>query len=242
MWCLFLFVGIVIHQFTLLLCIFCSRSFAANWQRELLTFGLHYHLYKHCYQVEYLVTEVFKIIFISLAESLFCIFKNILVIIDSYFINIWRTFSCQFVALRPIVSSSSDVVDDSFSQWKQPTVQQALSQVRHDVKVFFLFIFLFAYLIIYYVASCFWCIFCNDFCLDSYPTHMVVIFCRLCRHQHHHYTVHFFMPVLAIYHRFHHHTFVSWFILIISVAFYALLHLKIAFCPDCSNFIISTNF
>jgi len=33
------------------------------------------------------------------------------------------------VALRPWVSNSFDVVDDTFSQWKQPIVQQALSQV-----------------------------------------------------------------------------------------------------------------
>ncbi|KAG2381063.1 uncharacterized protein HKW66_Vig0204360 [Vigna angularis] len=33
-------------------------------------------------------------------------------------------------ALRPWVSNSFDVVDDTFSQWKQPIVQQALSQAR----------------------------------------------------------------------------------------------------------------
>lgn len=33
------------------------------------------------------------------------------------------------VALRPWVSNSFDVVDDTFSQWNQPIVQQALSQV-----------------------------------------------------------------------------------------------------------------
>ncbi|KAL5134276.1 hypothetical protein HKD37_03G007465 [Glycine soja] len=32
-------------------------------------------------------------------------------------------------ALRPWVSNSFDVVDDTFSQWKQPIVQQALSQI-----------------------------------------------------------------------------------------------------------------
>ncbi|XP_039063491.1 uncharacterized protein LOC120208242 isoform X2 [Hibiscus syriacus] len=32
-------------------------------------------------------------------------------------------------ALRPVVSSHSDHVDDTFSQWKQPFVQQALSQI-----------------------------------------------------------------------------------------------------------------
>ncbi|XP_021829953.1 uncharacterized protein LOC110770086 isoform X2 [Prunus avium] len=32
-------------------------------------------------------------------------------------------------ALRPSVSRPSDIVDDSFSQWKQPIVQQALSQI-----------------------------------------------------------------------------------------------------------------
>ncbi|XP_008232149.1 PREDICTED: uncharacterized protein LOC103331306 [Prunus mume] len=31
-------------------------------------------------------------------------------------------------ALRPFVSRPSDIIDDSFSQWKQPIVQQALSQ------------------------------------------------------------------------------------------------------------------
>ncbi|EXB70633.1 hypothetical protein L484_023818 [Morus notabilis] len=32
-------------------------------------------------------------------------------------------------ALRPLVSSPSNIVDDNFSQWKQPIVQQALSQI-----------------------------------------------------------------------------------------------------------------
>uniref|UniRef100_A0A0R0KH18 Uncharacterized protein n=1 Tax=Glycine max TaxID=3847 RepID=A0A0R0KH18_SOYBN len=32
-------------------------------------------------------------------------------------------------SLRPWVSNSFDVVDDTFSQWKQPIVQQALSQI-----------------------------------------------------------------------------------------------------------------
>ncbi|PON87476.1 Galactose-binding domain-like [Trema orientale] len=32
-------------------------------------------------------------------------------------------------ALRPLVSSPSDIVDDNFSQWRQPIVQQALSQI-----------------------------------------------------------------------------------------------------------------
>jgi hypothetical protein len=34
------------------------------------------------------------------------------------------------IALRPWLSNSFDVVDDSFSQWNQPIVQQALSQVK----------------------------------------------------------------------------------------------------------------
>lgn len=42
----------------------------------------------------------------------------------------------QSLALRPTVSSPFDVVDESFSQWKQPIVQQALSQVILDVKGF----------------------------------------------------------------------------------------------------------
>lgn len=33
------------------------------------------------------------------------------------------------IALRPLLSNSFDAVDDSFSQWNQPIVQQALSQV-----------------------------------------------------------------------------------------------------------------
>ncbi|XP_030480176.2 uncharacterized protein LOC115697350 isoform X1 [Cannabis sativa] len=32
-------------------------------------------------------------------------------------------------ALRPLVSSPSDMVDDNFSQWRQPMVQQAISQI-----------------------------------------------------------------------------------------------------------------
>lgn len=32
-------------------------------------------------------------------------------------------------ALRPLLSNSFDAVDDSFSQWNQPIVQQALSQI-----------------------------------------------------------------------------------------------------------------
>ena len=94
------------------------------------------------------------------------------------------------------MSSPFDVVDESFSQWKQPIVQQALSQVTCDVKGFF-----------YYAMILF---------LNSYPTHMAAINCRLCLRQHHRYTVHYFMPVLAIYHRFHHHMFVTLFIIIIQ--------------------------
>jgi hypothetical protein len=37
------------------------------------------------------------------------------------------------------MSSPFDVVDESFSQWKQPIVQQALSQVTYDVKGFFFY-------------------------------------------------------------------------------------------------------
>ncbi|KAJ0080342.1 hypothetical protein Patl1_23660 [Pistacia atlantica] len=38
-------------------------------------------------------------------------------------------------ALRPSMSSCSDQVDDSFSQWKQPFVQQALSQVVFNCRL-----------------------------------------------------------------------------------------------------------
>lgn len=50
-------------------------------------------------------------------------------------------FFRRSIALRPTMSSPFDVVDESFSQWKQPIVQQALSQVTFDVKVFLFFIF-----------------------------------------------------------------------------------------------------
>lgn len=38
-----------------------------------------------------------------------------------------------FVALRPCVSSPFDIVDDTFSPWKQPIVQHALSQVIYEL-------------------------------------------------------------------------------------------------------------
>jgi hypothetical protein len=41
------------------------------------------------------------------------------------------------------MSSPFDVVDESFSQWKQPIVQQALSQVTYDVKGFFFIRFIY---------------------------------------------------------------------------------------------------
>jgi hypothetical protein len=55
---------------------------------------------------------------------------------DVYFF--WRS-----IALRPTMSSSFDVVDESFSQWKQPIVQQALSQVTFDVKCCYIYIYIY---------------------------------------------------------------------------------------------------
>ena len=47
-------------------------------------------------------------------------------------IIVFRVFvNGGFVALRPLVSNPSDVIDDTFSQWKQPIVQQALYQVKY---------------------------------------------------------------------------------------------------------------
>lgn len=44
--------------------------------------------------------------------------------------SIFDFFLARFlVALRPWVSNSFDVVDETFSQWNQPIVQQAFSQV-----------------------------------------------------------------------------------------------------------------
>lgn len=45
--------------------------------------------------------------------------------------DIFFLTSSYVLALRPSMSSL-DNVDDSFSQWKQPFVQQALSQVAFD--------------------------------------------------------------------------------------------------------------
>lgn len=39
-----------------------------------------------------------------------------------------------FLVLRPPLSSPFDVVNDIFSLWKRPVVQQALSQVYFELK------------------------------------------------------------------------------------------------------------
>lgn len=47
-------------------------------------------------------------------------------------------FDAFFIALRPSMSSCSDQADDSFPQWIQPFVQQALSQVAYNCCLIFL--------------------------------------------------------------------------------------------------------
>lgn len=75
----------------------------------------------------------------------------------------------HFLVLRPPLSSPFDVVNDIFSLWKRPVVQQALSQVYFELKnnspylaLYYVFVFspflyvyfLIFYILVYFVADC----------------------------------------------------------------------------------------
>jgi hypothetical protein len=70
----------------------------------------------------------------QISESLFFIHKIALLLLFLLLKQHYLMFGFfsvgLLVALRPWLSNSFDLVDDSFSQWNQPIVQQALSQVK----------------------------------------------------------------------------------------------------------------
>lgn len=79
-----------------------------------------------------------------------------------YFL-IYVNFLSHFLVLRPPLSSPFDVVNDIFSLWKRPVVQQALSQVYLNLKKSIFSVIVMCsctlpFLYVYFLILTFWCI------------------------------------------------------------------------------------